>query len=134
MSQLFPSAEAAWFWTAAALGQGPQPRGSQGQASQRHGVQSQDNTPKPLLPAPCRPEEVLRCLDSLYRARRIVLLHAHVLRHYGRRGRAPSATHPRERCDHILWTEAMRGLAPKLRKAGIVADPFAGMGWPSDES
>lgn len=114
MSQPFSSAEAAWFWTTAAL--------------------DRKTVSGPLPPAPCRPEEVLRCLDSLYRARHIVLLHAYVLRHYGRRGRPPSATHPRERCDHILWTEAMNGLAPKLRKAGIVADPFAGVGWPPQEA
>ena len=107
MSYPFPSAEAAWFWTSAML------------------ECRRDARIPPPPPAPCEPEQILRHIDSLYRSRRIVLLHAHVLRIYGRRGRAPSAIYPRERCDHILWTEAMRGLDAKLRRAGLIADPFA---------
>lgn len=101
----FPTAEAAWFWTASML------------------ERRRSAALPPLPPAPCRPEDVLRCLDSLYRNRRIVLLHAHILRVYGRRGRAPSPNRPAERSDLRLWTEAMDGLDAKLRRAGIVAEP-----------
>ena len=103
----FPTAEAAWFWTMVHL-------------ERRRGAVL---APPPT--AACRPEDVLRCLDSLYRGRRIVLLHAHVLRVYGRRGRPPSPRNPGERCDLRLWTEAMEGLDAKLRRAGIVADRLA---------
>lgn len=99
----FPSAEAAWFWTMAAID-----------------AKHDRNKPRPA-PAPCHPDEVLRCLDDLYRRRGIELLHVRILRLYGRRGRAPHPQRPGERCDRQLWTEAMEGLDGPLRKAGIVA-------------
>lgn len=96
----FASAEDAWFWTMSMLDR----RGG-GPAAPRRA---------------CAPEEVLRCLDDIYRRRRIVLLHAHVLRLYGRRGRAPVPGRPRERCDRILWSEAMEHLDCRLRERGLV--------------
>lgn len=103
MQAHFPSAEAAWFWTAASLEARTNPA-----------------APRPPQRA-CRPEDVVKCLDELYRRRRIELLHARILRHYGRRGRAPNPAHPRERCDWRLWQEAMDRLAYPLRQKGLLA-------------
>ena len=101
----FPSAEAAWFWTAAAL-------------RARH----DPGAPRPDQSL-CRPDDVLKCLDTLYRQRRIQLLHARILRIWGQRGIAPDPRRPRERCDWLLWHEAMDRLDWKLRSHGIVAGP-----------
>ena len=110
----FASAEAAWFWTAASL-----------QARQ-------DASPLPG-PGPCRPEDVLKCLDVLYRRRRIELLHVRILRFWGWRGRAPNPAWPRERCDARLWREALGRLDWLLRARGIVAGGMAGWAAPADE-
>ncbi len=99
----FPNAEAAWLWTYACI-------------EARH----DPARPRPG-PGPCRPEDVLKCLDELYRRRRIELLHARILRAYGRRGRAPDRRRQGEGCDHRFWSEAMERLDARLRRAGIVA-------------
>ena len=99
----FHSAEAAWFWTVAAIRAATDP-----------------GAPRPG-PARCRPEEVLRCLDGLYRQRRIELLHARILRIWGVRGIAPNPARPRERSDWRLWHEALERLEAPLRARGIVA-------------
>ena len=99
----FPTAESAWFWTSAALLARRDPSG-----------------PRPP-PGPCRPEDVVKCLDALYRRRRIELLHAHILRIWGQRGVAPNPARPRERCDWRLWREALDRLDWPLRQCGIVA-------------
>ncbi len=98
----FDSAETAWFWAMATL------------MARQYGA--------PLPPGPCRVEDVLKCLDGLYRHRRIELLHVRILRHWGRRGRAPDKARARERCDWHLWTEAIERLRFPLRRAGIVRD------------
>ncbi len=98
----FPTVEAAWFWTMASI-------------EARH-----DPGRRPPGPGPCLPETVTRCLDELYRSRRIVLLHARILRVYGRRGRAPDPRRAGERCDWRLWHEAMLGLEPKLRRRNLL--------------
>lgn len=98
----FASVEAAWFWTAASL-----------RALQEPGC-------LPPSPGPCRPEHVVKCLDALYRQRRVELLHVRILRHWGWRGRAPNPAWPRERCDAVLWREAMGRLDWPLRMRGIV--------------
>ena len=81
-------------------------------------------------PAACRPEDVVKALDGLYRHRRIELLHARILRIWGLRGVAPNPGRPRERCDWRLWREALERLEGPLRAKGIVAgvDPIAGRG------
>lgn len=86
----FLSAEAAWLWTMRNLSD---------------------------KPAPVR--EVLRCVDQLYRVRRLELAHARVLRIWGERGTRP---HPNgvELADRKLWDEAMTALDWKLRTKGIV--------------
>jgi hypothetical protein len=69
----------------------------------------------------------LKCLDALYRHRRIELLHVRILRIWGWRGMAPNPAWPRERCDARLWREALGRLDWPLRVRGIVAgETFGG--------
>nr|WP_294546817.1 hypothetical protein [uncultured Rhodopila sp.] len=103
----FASAEDAWLWTMAALN------------ARRDGARHSTN--KGRLPRPCEPDDVVRCLDSLYRQRRIDLVHARVLRIWGERQMAPSAAVAAERHDHRLWVEALDRLEWPLRVKGIVA-------------
>lgn len=98
----FATAEAAWLWTAAIL------------------LARRDPAATRPPPGPCRPEDVLKCLDGLYRTNTIELLHARILRIWGWRGMAPNPARPRERCDWRLWQEAMKGLDGPLRACGIV--------------
>ncbi len=98
----FASAETAWFWTASCL------RARQ-EASAAPGL------------GPCRPEDVVKCLDTLYRQRRIELLHVRILRSWGWRGVPPNPAWARERCDWRLWQEALGRLDRPLRVRGIVA-------------
>jgi len=69
----------------------------------------------------CEPIEVVRCLDTLYRRRRIDLRHARILRIWAHRGRAPDANAPSERSDSRLWREATDRLAWPLRSLGIIS-------------
>jgi len=101
----FQSAEDAWFWTVRAL------------AARHEGANSDGES---RIERPCEPDDILRCLDRLYRTRRIELLHARVLRIWGDRQRAPDPKHPGERSDYRLWREVMDRLAWKLRDKGIV--------------
>lgn len=102
----FASAEEAWYWTLACL-------------AARHG----DCASPP--PRPYRPEDVLLCLDRLYRRRRVQLVHVRIMRLWGERGRPPNPAHARERCDWRFWREAMDRLEWPLRQCGIVAGPRA---------
>jgi hypothetical protein len=101
--QLFDSGEEAWFWTMAAL------------AVRRDGARFRSPVPRP-----CRPEDILKCLDRLYRCRRIDLLHVRILRIWGERQMAPNPATPRERCDSRIWDEAIDRLEWKLRAKGYV--------------
>ncbi|HEY4173964.1 MAG TPA: hypothetical protein VGM42_13120 [Rhodopila sp.] len=76
---------------------------------------------KGLVTRPCEPDDVVKCLDGLYRQRRIDLAHARVLRIWGERQMAPSVNVAAERHDHRLWTEALERLEWPLRIKGIVA-------------
>ncbi len=67
-----------------------------------------------------RAGDVVKCLDELYRQRRVELLHARVLRIWGLRGRAPDARRLQEGSDWRLWREAMAELDGPLRARGIV--------------
>lgn len=73
------------------------------------------------LPRPCEPDDVIKCLDTLYRQRRIDLAHARVLRLWGERQTPPSSAIAAERHDYGLWIEALERLAWPLRIKGIVA-------------
>ena len=107
MPEPFASAEAAWFWTAASLRPGRDPAAA-GSST-----------------APCRPQDVVKCLDTLYRRRRIELLHARILRIWGVRGVAPNPARPRERSDWRIWREALDRLEGPLRAHGIVRQTHA---------
>lgn len=106
-AEAFTSAEEAWFWTMSAL------------VARRDGARIVAG--KGLAPRPCEPDDVVKCLDRLYRQRRIELAHARILRIWGERGTAPSPHHLRERGDSRLWREAMNRLEWPLRVKGIVA-------------
>ena len=69
---------------------------------------------------PCDPDDVVRCLDLLYRSKRIDLVHARILRAWGERGMAPDPAYAGERSDHRYWREAMDRLEWPLRVKGIV--------------
>jgi hypothetical protein len=74
-----------------------------------------------VITRPCEPDDVVKCLDTLYRRRRIEIAHARILRIWGERQDAPNPAHAGERCDHRLWREALRRLEWPLRVKGIVA-------------
>ena len=105
--QPFESAEEAWLWTMAAL------------IARREGARYTAN--KGQLRRPCDPDDVVKCLDGLYRQRRIDLVHARILRIWGERQVAPSLSVAVEREDHRVWVEALGRLEWPLRVKGIVA-------------
>lgn len=104
--QPFESAEDAWLWTMAAL------------IARREGARYTANMGQ--VRRPCDPDDVVRCLDGLYRQRRIDLMHARILRIWGERQMAPSASVAVEREDHRVWAEALARLEWPLRVKGIV--------------
>lgn len=106
-TQPFRCAEEAWFWTMAAL------------KARRDGARS--TTHQATVARPCEPDDVIKCLDRLYRHRRIDLVHARILRIWGERQMAPNPANPRERCDWRLWRDAIEPLEWLLRVKGIVA-------------
>ncbi len=105
----FRTADEAWFWTMAAL------------AARRDGARI--SAGKGLVTRPCEPDDVVKCLDRLYRQRRIDLQHARIMRIWGERGEAPDPRHLGEQGDWRLWREAMGRLEWPLRAKGIVAGP-----------
>jgi hypothetical protein len=102
----FRSAEEAWFWTMAAL------------MARREGARFTAN--KGRVSRPCEPDDVVKCLDVLYRRRRIDLVHARILRTWGERQAAPNPALEFQRCDWRLWREALDRLEWPLRVKGIV--------------
>lgn len=103
----FRSAEEAWLWTMAAL------------RARRDGARYVANSGR--VTRPCEPDDVVKCLDQLYRRRRIDLTHARILRIWGERRMAPNPAYAAERCDWRLWREALDRLEWPLRVKGIVA-------------
>ena len=100
----FRGAEDAWFWTMAAL-------------RARHDGSRTARNPNAVA-RPCDPDDVIKCLDGLYRQRRIDLTHARILRIWGERQTAPNIT---ARNEWRLWREAISRLEWPLRVKGIVA-------------
>lgn len=99
----FPTIETAWFWTIRAVQTGPIRQTGSPESERR------------------RIEDVIKCLDTLYRNRRIEMLHVRILRIWGMRGVAPDPARVRERSDWRIWHEAMERLDGALRTRGIVA-------------
>lgn len=114
----FASAEEAWFWTMAAL------------IARQEGARL--SAARGSVMRPCEPDDVVKCLDRLYRQRRIELGHARILRLWGERGTAPNPRIPAERGDLRLWREAMERLDFPLRQKGVVAGPSRGMAPPAE--
>ncbi len=105
-TQPFRDAEEAWLWTMAAL------------TARRDGARYTAN--KGRVSRPCEPDDVVRCLDALYRQRRIDLTHARILRIWGERQAPPNPAFATERTDWRLWREALERLEWPLRMKGIV--------------
>lgn len=102
----FRSAEEAWLWTMSIL------------VARRDGV---DVAWRPDGPArPCDPDDVVRCLDRLYRDTSISLLHARILRLWGERQVAPRSDRPAQRADWRLWHQALGRMEWVLRASGVV--------------
>ncbi len=99
----FRSAADAWFWTMSALRARREGTGRSGASVRR----------------PCDPDDVVCCLDRLYRHRRIELRHARVLRDWGERQMAPDARMGAGE-EALLWREALCRLEAPLRAKGIV--------------
>jgi hypothetical protein len=106
-TEAFRSAEEAWFWTMAAL------------IARQDGARIVAGAG--TVQRPCEPDDVVKCLDRLYRQRRIDLQHARIMRIWGERGTAPDARIPSECGDARLWREAMSRLEWPLRVKGIIA-------------
>lgn len=106
-TQPFRDAEEAWIWTMSAL------------VARREGARYSAN--KGAVSRPCEPDDVVKCLDTLYRQRRIDLAHARILRIWGERRTAPNPAYASERGDHRLWCEALERLEWLLRVKGIIA-------------
>ncbi|MXP63715.1 hypothetical protein E0493_10185 [Roseomonas sp. M0104] len=103
----FGSAEEAWLWTMAAL------------VARREGARVVAGAGR--VQRPCEPDDVVKCLDRLYRQRRIDLVHARIMRFWGERGAAPDPRYAQEKADWRIWNEAMQRLDWPLRMKGIVA-------------
>jgi hypothetical protein len=112
--QPFHTVEEAWFWTMAAL------------TARRDGARIVSGAG--LVTRPCEPDDVVKCLDRLYRHRRIDLQHARIMRIWGERGTAPDARQPGEAGDWRLWHEAMTRLDWPLRVKGIISGPVPAAG------
>lgn len=103
----FRSAEEAWLWTMAAL------------TARRDGARIVAGAGNKVRP--CEPDDVIKCLDRLYRQRRVDLHHARILRIWGERGMPPDARYATERADWRIWREVLDRLEWPLRVKGIVA-------------
>lgn len=104
----FASAEEAWFWTMAAL------------RARREGARFRAAIGNAIRP--CEPDDVVRCLDRLWRQRRVETAHLRVLGWYGERQAPPDPRHPNDRGPARLWDEAMMRLDAALRAKGIVGE------------
>lgn len=101
----FHDAAEAWFWTLDALAARQEGRGGGGGG----------------IPRPCVPDDVVACLDRLYRRHAIGPAHARVLRDWGRAHMAPRPGRRGEDGAARLWAGALDQLAAPLREKGIIA-------------
>ena len=100
----FNSSESAWMWCMEQL------------VKRRNG----EHTPV-VQHSPFSPDDIVKCLDRLYRRHRVDLVHVRILRIWGERQVAPNPAFPLERSDWRLWREALDRLEPVLRVKGIVS-------------
>jgi hypothetical protein len=122
----FPDAESCITWMVQTLVAEAEPRDSDsntaGAPSTAPGKgRSRKVGPRRAGHAICTPAEVVKCLDTLYRRRRIDLHHVRILRLWGHRGRAPDAANPMEKADWRVWREALDRLEWPLRSLGIIS-------------
>jgi hypothetical protein len=111
----FDSAAEAWFWFV--------------QANDALNDGARRAAGKGLIVRPCEPSDILKILDTLHRARRLLRDHLLVLRHYGRRQMPPDPRRLKELRAHDLWKEALERMEPVMVRKGIVRarDLRAGM-------
>lgn len=102
----FSSAEEAWLWFIVA------------QEARNDGARIGANVG--LVHRPCEPVDILKCVDRLYRHRRLVMDHLLVLRHYGKRQLPPDPRRVKEVRAFALWKEALERLEPVLVHKQIV--------------
>lgn len=102
----FDNAEEAWLWFILA------------QEARNDGARSAAGLG--LYARPCEPTDILKCVDRLYRHRRLVMDHLLVLRHYGKRQLPPDPRRIKETRGFALWKEALERLEPILVRKGIV--------------
>lgn len=103
----FDSVEEAWFWFV--------------QAQEARASGARIVAGRGMVPRPCEPLDMIRVVDRLYRQRKLIRDHLHVLVHYGRRLMAPDPDRRLEARASGLWREALDFLDPILREKGIVA-------------
>ncbi|HRJ61636.1 MAG TPA: hypothetical protein PKZ99_10710 [Azospirillaceae bacterium] len=104
--QPFKTAEEAWFWFV--------------QAQEAKAAGARIIAGMGLVQRPCEPLDIYRAVDRLYRQRKLLRDHLHVMAHYGRRQSAPNSSRDREARAADLWREAFERLAPLLRQKGVV--------------
>lgn len=102
----FADAEEAWFWAV--------------QAHEAKAAGARVTAGCGQIARPCEPQDLLQVVDRLYRMRKLMRDHLHVLVHYGRRQSAPEPERFREQRACSLWQEAFAVIAPALRDKGIV--------------
>jgi hypothetical protein len=102
----FDNAEEAWFWFILA------------QEARSEGARITAGAA--MMPRPCEPADILKCMDGLYRNRRLLMDHLLVLRHYGKRQMAPDPRRIKEVRAFALWKEALERMEPVLVRKGIV--------------
>ena len=102
----FESTEEAWFWFV--------------QAQEARSAGARIVAGRGTVPRPCEPLDMMREIDRLYRQRKLIRDHLHVLVHYGRRLMAPDPERRLEVRAADLWREALAFLDPVLREKGIV--------------
>lgn len=104
--QPFATAEEAWFWYVQAY---------EAKASGARVAAGQGKVQRP-----CEPIDIYRTVDQLYRRRKLLRDHLHVLVHYGKRQMAPDPNRDREYQASRLWREAFDHLGPVLLSKSII--------------
>jgi hypothetical protein len=107
LAEPFATAEDCWLWTAQTL------------LARREGVRCRAGIGGNGI-KPCTPDDVLNILNRLYYRRRIDLIHARVLRHWGDIGWPPDPTALSEMRDHAIWVDALDRMHLPLKIKGIV--------------